>query len=557
MFVYALPRRILGGSIGEESVNATHRLRLGIGCITALASFAVAAACTVTATDDSTPDASAEAGPSPQDGSPSPDAAPRADGVIREVSFHQLTVAPENKPGSVPAFSRNGQRVAFSVTGFGGAPTKIFIVDADGSNITQVDSYDTGGNVARVAISDDGTTIASTDGRTTRIVDKGGTLKNSVTYTDGVTSQVALTANGSDAFMLNARDVGTVARGVHKMSAAGGEPVPVITPAAAAAAVGHPVTDIGNFASCTAGLGVSADGTKVVAVVRVTDSSAILSASGGAVKSVIGPLTENNKLVINTGISKDGSQIAYFVAAANPQGAEVGVIGIDGANRRKLVELGAADGCDSPLTISDDNKTLAIGHNASIYPTDGSEPWTLIAATGASPAAPFFFIGEPDGSNTRSMSMSGDGKRFVFLSGTGGGQPQHIAIAELDKTDLGAVPTVSEPHVSRSSITVSPQTFASLSARAPQGATVGGTMFTKGIVENGGIASAQVALFDDGKNVDKAAGDGIYTSVEGVRASTGAVIGPRTLRIKAETRDAATGKRAAHFVDFTPFAVAP
>jgi hypothetical protein len=542
-------------------VKPFHLLRLGVGCASVLAPIAIMTACESkdsSADNNPTPDASFDAAPpSMGDGSPTPDAGPRADGVIREVSFHQLTVAPENRPASVPAFSRNGQRVAFSVTGFGGAPNKIFTVDADGSNIKEVDSYVNGGNVARVAISEDGNTIASTDGTTTRIVDKNGALKNSIVYTDGVTVQVVLTANGSDAFMLNARDVGAVARGVHKMSAAGGAPVPVITPAQAAAAVSRPVTDIGSFASCTGGIGVSADGTKVISVVRVADSSAILTESGGVVKSLIGPLTEGNKLVINIGIGKDGTQVAYFVQANNPQTSEVGVIGFDGANRKKLLELGHGDGCDSPLTLSDDNKLLAIGHNASIYPTDGSEPWTLLAATGGIPTAPFFFIGDPDSSNTRSMSMSGDGKRFVYLSGTGGGQPQHIAIAELDETKLGAVPTVSEPRVSKPSITVMPQTFASVSAKAPSGALLGATMFTKGIVENSGIASAQVPLFDDGKNLDKTAGDGIFTSTESIRAATGAVIGPRTLRIKAETRDAASGKRAGHLVDFGPFAIAP
>ena len=80
-------------------------------------------------------------------------------------------------------------------------------------------------------------------------------------------------------------------------------------------------------------------------------------------------------------------------------------------------------------------------------------------------------------------------------------------------------------------------------------------MFNKGVLENIGIISASYPLWDDGKNVDKTAGDGIFTSAESVFAGPDSVAGPRLIRVKVEVKDPTSKKRSAHSLDFGPFAI--
>jgi hypothetical protein len=430
----------------------------------------------------------------------------------------------------------------------------VFVVDADGSNVKQVDSYTAlCGCDSIVAISADGNTIASSDHVQTRIVDLNGTLKHSIVFDSNETSAIALDATGSTVFMQQARNAATspggvaIERGIWKMSTAGGAPTQVLGPAAVSALIGGSTPDqIFPFRGCVGGFAVSSDGATVASATYVNGANAIVTSGAGGAKLVIPPLTDRAKLVITLGLSDDGAMVAYYVNSSAAAGAEVGVIGADGTGRKKLFEGTDSDSCESPLVLSADKKTLMIGHYAMVHPTDGvGEPWLVLAATGAvSPGG--YFLGEPAVSNSRTMTMSADGKRFVWPSHATG-NPRFVSIAELDATALGSVPEVSAPKVSRPSITRDGPK-ASLSANAPVGAAVGSQMFLPdGTVENTGISNGQLPLSD-------AAGNGTFTSAEAVTASQMAKVGKRTLRIKAETKDAG-GKRSAHFVDFGPFAV--
>lgn len=540
-------------------------LRLGAGVVCALLPYALMTACKTEETNDANLDSGgpvvnpADSGAG-TDSTPGSDSGPRADGVIRELAFHQLTVQAQHVPAVVPQLSRDGKKIAWSVRQGGSSPNLVFTMDADGSNIKQVDSYVPLCNCnSEVAINDDGTVVASTDGVQTRILDAAtGSIKNKIEFTDGVTSQLRLTASGGDLYMLNARDVGTFSRGVLKLSAAGGLPTQVIDATAAAAAAGTTADHIGNFASCNAGLGVSADGSKIVTVARKDAGTVVLTHSGGQTKLLFSPPGDN--FIASLNISKDGSLVAYHAGTSTPAGGEYGVVGFDGSNQKVLGEASIGDACSAPVSITDDNKIMNLGHTSMVVNTDGSgDPWPVIAPTGVyTGTGSFYQVGEPDSRNSRVMSMSGDGKRFLYLNNDAA-LPAHIAIAELDSRTLGTVPTVSSPRVSVASINRDTATVngkrAAITATGPaKDAFLGSVMFTKGQVENTGISSASYPLLDDGKEPDPTAGDGNFTTGERVFAGPSATVGPRVLRVKAETK-AADGKRSGHALDFGPFAV--
>jgi hypothetical protein len=501
-----------------------------------------------------------DSSPLPDSGAPdSTDSGPTSN-VVREVFLHQLTYDDASRPAGVPAFSRNGQKIAFGVRG---TPMRVFTINADGSGLKEVDRFNGEmGNpfdVGYVAISGDGNTIVAGDSFAFRVVNAGGTLLRNVRLDSNEISKVLLTTDGTSVLFSQRRDANTITgtpvplvRGVHKVNVATGGITDVITPTNAAAAIGKTATDVTNFESCAGALAISGDGNTVAAGFRVGAGTGVVAAKGSTVKDLGGPPAG---LVARMGVSKDGSLVAFHAEASNPLGGEVTVVSPDGTGKKKAYEVGIPDSCSAPLTIGDDNNTIGDGHTGTIYVIDGSkDPWQLNLRVGS--VAPFDLLTGTGGGNSRLMSMSGDGTRFVYINADGP-HPAHIVIAQVGKNELGATPALSDVRVSVPSIKANSATKegtkAALFAKATPGSFLGGQVFAKGFVEV--FSHADVPLLDDGKNFDKVAGDGLYSSGDQLYAEPPATIGPRILRIDAESKDMATGKRTGHFIDFTGFAV--
>lgn len=556
------------------------RLSLGFACVVAPLA-ATASGCTTVVTNNPLPDASTTPVPT-NDGGPVGDGAvldggPRADGVIRDLSYYQLTAKTEHLPASPRIqISGNGQRVVFS-TRDAGSVNRIWVVETNGGTPVLVDTTPATGGLSITAISDDGNTIVSTDGREVRVAGNTGVAKGKIIFQDGEISNVGVNATGTEVYFVMRRNNAfpppsnaPVQRGLYKMAPTGGADITAITqilsPNQVAPLVG--VTDADKvfpFASCggsgggNSGLAYSADGSKMYVGIQVEDKMAVIatSSAGGGAKLVVPPVTEGFKSVNSVATNRDGSKLAVRVSNASAAGGEIAILNADGTGRTKLVDQGGP--CGTPISLSDDGKVIGDGNSARVISTEGKDPWPVLAPTGASPNG-FFFISEPDGGESMDMVMSQDGKRFAYLNSEGNGVPRHIGLAALDSSALGAVPTVSSPTVSRSSITRDTATVngprAYVSAKvAGTSPFVGSVFFTKGAVENTGISNGSFGLFDDGKNKDTTAGDGTYTGPEAIYATKDAVVGPRVLRIKAEVKDTATSKRSAHAVDFGPFAV--
>jgi hypothetical protein len=96
----------------------------------------------------------------------------------------------------------------------------------------------------------------------------------------------------------------------------------------------------------------------------------------------------------------------------------------------------------------------------------------------------------------------------------------------------------------------------SISAQASASGTldrVGYAILRNGLNDVQSTVWSTGVMMDDGMNGDARAGDGIFTNAS-VRTDCCAVVGPRTVRIKAEAR-AGDGKRYATVVEIAPFAV--
>ena len=481
-----------------------------------------------------------------------PEGGTRTDGVVREIVYRQITHATTaaDFPTSVPVISGNGKRIAFAVapgTQSAATPNRIFVIDADGTNLKQVDSYKTNCFCGSdIAISDDGNTIVSTDSTQVRVVDTAGTLKGSFTLDNNVVTGLALNATGTDVFFINARDSNQTlpsatprARGTYTMKSNGTGITAILTPQTVAPLVGKTAAEVFPFAGCGTSLAVSSDGTKVFSVVNVLGAQAIIASSGTGTGAalVLGPVTTGDKLVYAVATNQNGSKAAYWTASAAPAGGEIGVMGADGTNKTKLFDIGAGGGCRMPFTMSGDGSKVALSVMSTVFPTDGSEPWPLLIGTGFFSSDPAF-VGSPNGP----LSMAADGKTFVYVNSDAVGK--QIAVAELDPASVGAAPKVTEPKVSPAEIPHDLSVAATMEARVSgTPIRVGGQVFYKGLLDSNAVHADKVLLPDAG----------VYVA-GGVNASTNATPGPRILRIKAEAKDG-SGLRSAHAVDFGPFTI--
>jgi hypothetical protein len=127
--------------------------------------------------------------------------------------YHQITNLPEGT-GSLgyPVFSGDGTTAVFSEapgTGEPSTPNRILTIAADGSGMTEVDSY-----VplcfcgAIVDISNDGSTVVSTDTMQVRIADGGGSRTLIALATNEITSMV-ISGDGQTVFFIVRRDTTT------------------------------------------------------------------------------------------------------------------------------------------------------------------------------------------------------------------------------------------------------------------------------------------------------------------------------------------------------------
>ena len=136
------------------------------------------------------------------------------------------------------------------------------------------------------------------------------------------------------------------------------------------------------------------------------------------------------------------------------------------------------------------------------------------------------------------------------------GQPYQLARLDLNPADLDGAPTISEGRVDPAFVLTETRSTATISARiAPlePGPWVGARVLREGLPDDNVGTAYAGPLVDDATSGDAAAGDGLFSN-NTVTTNCCAEIGPRSVRVKAETQ-AADGRQHATAVDVIPFAV--
>lgn len=493
------------------------------------------------------------------------------DSIVRTLVYHQVTDGTASIT-DVGVISADGSRIAFPIahgTGDPATPNRIYAVNADGTGLAEVDSYQSLCFCeSKVAISRNGSTIASTDSVQIRVVTSGGSLVGSLVLNSNEIWDIALANDGADVFFLLRRDAALamgstpIERGVWRMAADGTGLQQLAGPDAVATLLGVTPADVFPVSGCGPSLGVSEDGSSVVFVTGVAALGDVilgLDGDGTGLHTVIGPIGASQTAgpgVRHTTISSDGSTVVYEVG--NMPGlvdpTEIGVVGFDGTGKTPITTSPptTVGSCFTPFRLSADGGSLLLGDTGVLFPTAGGDPLSLVLRGGYFSTDPMQLVIE---GNALSMTMSDDASRFVYLIGDTSGIVQAVTL-DIDPASRSEAPDVSSPKITPASIPRD-RSPAVLSARVAAMGTalrVGSAVLLDGLEDLAGsfVAGANV-LTDDGMNGDQAAGDDVYTT-NGITAGEGATVGPRTVRIKAEVT-AGDGKRHATAVDIESFAI--
>jgi Tol biopolymer transport system component len=493
---------------------------------------------------------------------PSSAQAQQGQGIINTLVYHQITSFTSDPIiNSTPLLSDDGNRIVFAQAP-GPEPARtshIFVINADGSGQHEVDTYEQRCSCgADLDISADGSTVISTDSVQLRIANADGSGRQSLIELDGnEIGYIRISGDGSKVFFQLRRDVnirGTstrLQRGVYALNPDGSELQQVVGPDQLAALLDRRADNFFTFTTNGPALDVSTDGSSIVFgtnIIGVGQGIFGVNIDGTELHQFpLGP----TDFVNHAAISGDGGKVSYDITpppcCSSPN--QVGVINFDGTGRLTLATNRGGDTGDLHQLSADGSKLL-LGSTSFLIDTETGATLQLGVRGGwyTTDPPPLLY----DGMFRATMNSSAT--RFLYMIDLNvPGASKQLAIMDLNPESLGEAPSITDP-------TIDP-TFVLTEGRSA--ATITGMVSTKNTIVR--VSSAALrnglkdnnvndpVLVDDGTMGDVTPDDGIFTSNR-ILASSGAVVGPRTLRLKAEVR-ASDGKRHATAVEFEPFSV--
>jgi hypothetical protein len=488
--------------------------------------------------------------------------APEAVTVLRTLAYHQITAFTSRQGfhtgGYRPSMlSADGSRAAFLM---GSEPVHVFVVDADGSNLREVDTHPGTGNT-NVEISADGSKVLSWYGESgpgagvARIVNADGSDAHTV-LAAGNGKFFRLSADGSKVYFASGGnfDFGGTSHnaGLYVINADGSGLQQILDRAQVHALFGKPIPELGFYWGGTVPFAISDDGSQIVLQVYVQDIGyPIMRVNGDGTGLQAYSLFSAGyySYVANLGISGDGTKVFYELIR-DPW--ELGVFNWDGSGKLVLASgVGGANTGGEIVQLTYDGTKLSYGSLNRLYNTDGSGVLQLAATGPTLYDDPPLMVGNW---GLFRSSMNHDATRFLFTFDNNtwvGGvkQPEQLGILDLNPLSLGQSPSLTDPTIAPSYLVIGDGSTTAFSVRMSTANThlrTNSVVFRDGLEMPSNVVNDAV-LYDDGSNGDAVASDGRFT-YSSIRANTGATAGPHTVRMKTEVR-AADGRRHAMALD--------
>jgi hypothetical protein len=477
--------------------------------------------------------------------------------TVRTITYDQITSLPSSNlldyNNVYNVLSANGNRAVFQsndpATG-----DKIYTIDIDSRALTLIDpnpNQAVGGH-ERMDISADGKVVLDNlghlgGGSDLRIVnpDNPSSLHTVLEGTGGYTINTRLSPDGQTIFLQfnGVLHVGTqtFGPGLYAMSTAtGSTPQLIVSDADVARVLGTTVDHIGMVGGDF--LDVSSDGQHIVfsPFEGVTRSYFLVGVNRDDPSSLhtIGQLPTAGVDSSIAGISGDGHKVFRYDTGWALPAPRLTVYDFDGSN---ALTLNVPNGLYAITTGSEhvqltyDGSKLLLGTSSLLINTDNSGVVQIGTNVGLdTSSAPNHalvhrFLDHP--------TMNSAGNVFLFTAQDLNGVFQ-LATARLDPASLGGAPAISNVSISPSYILTETRSATTIKAAVSASSTPAGVTeaFLRGGVSETGYFTDQ-PLYDDGTHGDAVKGDGTYTN-NGVTINYDPPVGPRTVRISAETVDA-------------------
>lgn len=500
--------------------------------------------------------------------------------VARTLVVHEITRLPQGLNyggGEAPVLSAQGNRTVFALapgTRDPANPNRIYVINPDGSGQREVDAYTTGcycGSL--VDISADGSTVISSDAVQLRIARAdGGGGRTLVTLSSNEFNAIRISGDGSKVFFSLRRGAylatGELLNpGIYVVNAEGGVPRQIVGTPEIARLLGLPQEQVPFSGVNANALSVSHDGS------RIAFASYIQPDTGWG-QGVFAVHLDGSGLVSLTGrqgfasvaISSDGRKVAYNIRRLDAT-HEVGMVNSDGTEgRRPLAQqpwnglapfpTGMPDIFADRLTLTADGSRLLLATTGVLIDTGTGAALQLAVRGGwTNPEPPIVDNG------IYRATMDESATRFLYVNRDARGVFQLVSM-EMNAGRMGDAPSVTEATITPAFVLTNYRSAATVTARVTSlfpFLRVSRAILRDGLVDNTMVNGyhGNFMLEDDGKLDwvgDQKAGDGLFTN-NAVRHEAGAEgVGPRTVRIKAETIGT-DGRRHATIVDLDGFTV--
>lgn len=469
--------------------------------------------------------------------------------IVRTLVYHQITsLSPDGvwttSRGAI--ISANGQRAAFAV---GYDPTRFYVMNADGSGAPlQVDvrTGSEGVGAPEVDISADGTRLitvgAEKDYWIVRAVNADGSNLHPV-ITLGRYLGFRLSGDGSQVFFLNPEDFDLNSQrykaGLYAVSVDNPTQVRKIVDRDAIAQL-YGVASDGVRPVGTA-FGASRDSSRFAFAAAVPDHGVrvlLVNGNGGGLAEH--PFPDNYFWQApNVAISGDGSKVFYLGQKTPCCSApyEMGVFAYGSGARTVLSDYGGGNTDNQIAQLSYDGAKLY--YVGMLYNTDGSGRLELAIP------GPGYSGDPPSIVNSYGLflaSMNDGATRFLYRPFYNSGEPLQLATLDLDPAGLGPAPAVTDPKIAPAYVLADGSSTAAIRVRVATDQTlvrVNGVSLRDGANDSTVMNGGAILLDDDG--------DKVFT-YNAARASSGAPLGLRLVRMRAEVR-AGDGKRHAAALD--------